>query len=113
MTWGTLCFCRGEIGVICHDVKLLKENFDERVPFSKSLSSSQTSCILASSTSSSKSTVTPEQVDGGLNSLQTRKAHSSTHQSSEEEDATRDVVQELLDEGWELFDDRDLMDSRM
>ncbi|KAL5701706.1 hypothetical protein ACHQM5_027017 [Ranunculus cassubicifolius] len=46
---------QGEIGVICHDIKLLKENFDDRVPLSKSLSSSQTSCILASSGSTGRS----------------------------------------------------------
>ncbi|KAJ6343556.1 hypothetical protein OIU76_005322 [Salix suchowensis] len=40
---------QGEISVICQDVRLLKEKFDERVPLSKSVSSSQTSCILASS----------------------------------------------------------------
>ncbi|KAM7253968.1 hypothetical protein ACFE04_031650 [Oxalis oulophora] len=40
---------QGEISVICQDVRLLKENFDKRVPFSKSISSSQTSCKLASS----------------------------------------------------------------
>ncbi|XP_043722567.1 uncharacterized protein LOC122669781 isoform X2 [Telopea speciosissima] len=45
---------QGEIAVICQDVKLLKEQFDEHVPISKSLSSSQTSCILASSSSSIK-----------------------------------------------------------
>ncbi|KAJ6973079.1 hypothetical protein NC653_033424 [Populus alba x Populus x berolinensis] len=46
---------QGEISVICQDVRLLKERFDERVPLSKSVSSSQTSCILASSGSSIKS----------------------------------------------------------
>ncbi|WCJ21499.1 hypothetical protein M5689_003646 [Euphorbia peplus] len=46
---------QGEISVICHDVRLLKEKFDERVPLSKSISSNQTSCILASSGSSAKS----------------------------------------------------------
>ncbi|XP_065861176.1 uncharacterized protein [Euphorbia lathyris] len=46
---------QGEISVICHDVRLLKEKFDERVPLSKSISSNQTSCILASSCSSAKS----------------------------------------------------------
>ncbi|XVF21809.1 hypothetical protein REPUB_Repub12eG0122000 [Reevesia pubescens] len=46
---------QGEISVICEDVRLLKEKFDERIPLSKSISSSQTSCILASSSSSLKS----------------------------------------------------------
>ncbi|KAL8513557.1 hypothetical protein ACS0TY_012869 [Phlomoides rotata] len=99
---------QGEIAVICHDVRLLKENFDERVPFSKSLSSSQTSCILASSTSSSKSLIL-EQADGRVDSFKTRNdrgSHSSTHQSSEDEDAAaaRDVdPKENLDDEWELM----------
>ncbi|KAJ4956426.1 hypothetical protein NE237_013209 [Protea cynaroides] len=46
---------QGEIAVICQDVNLLKEKFDAHVPISKSLSSSQTSCILASLSSSIKS----------------------------------------------------------
>lgn len=46
---------QGEIAVICQDVRLLKEKFDKRVPLSESLSSSQTSRILASSSSSLKS----------------------------------------------------------
>ncbi|XP_022847351.1 uncharacterized protein LOC111369878 [Olea europaea var. sylvestris] len=53
---------QGEIAVIHQDVSLLKEKFDEHVPFSKSLSSSQTSFILASSSSSSK-TLFPDQVE--------------------------------------------------
>ncbi|XP_075520465.1 uncharacterized protein LOC142553838 isoform X2 [Primulina tabacum] len=48
---------QGEIAVICQDVKRLKENLDQRVPLSKSLSSAQTSFILASSSSSSKSSI--------------------------------------------------------
>lgn len=47
---------RGEISVICQDVRHLKEKFDKKLPLSQSLSSSQTSCILASSGSSLKST---------------------------------------------------------
>ncbi|EEF29311.1 conserved hypothetical protein [Ricinus communis] len=49
---------QGEISVICQDVRLLKERFDERIPLSKSISSSQTSCILASSGSSIRSIAT-------------------------------------------------------
>ncbi|KAF5455076.1 hypothetical protein F2P56_024689 [Juglans regia] len=45
---------QGEISVICQDVRLLKEKFDDRVPLSKSVSSSQTSCILATSGASVK-----------------------------------------------------------
>ncbi|KZV43097.1 rab11 family-interacting protein 3 [Dorcoceras hygrometricum] len=48
---------QGEIAVICQDVRRLKENLDQRVPLSKSLSSAHTSFILASSGSSSKSSI--------------------------------------------------------
>ncbi|KAK9724246.1 hypothetical protein RND81_05G058200 [Saponaria officinalis] len=47
---------QGEISIICQDVKLLKENFDNRLPLNKSLSLDQTSSRLQSSTSSVKST---------------------------------------------------------
>ena len=54
-----LClFCRGEVSVICQDVSLLKEKFDKRLPLSMSVSSSQTSCKLASSGSSVSSSQT-------------------------------------------------------
>lgn len=40
---------QGEISVKCQDVLLLKEKFDKRIPLSRSLSSSQTSSVLAAS----------------------------------------------------------------
>lgn len=43
---------RGEISVICQDVTALKSKFDQGIPLSKSLSSSQTSSISTSSSSS-------------------------------------------------------------
>uniref|UniRef100_A0A7N0TUZ8 CUE domain-containing protein n=1 Tax=Kalanchoe fedtschenkoi TaxID=63787 RepID=A0A7N0TUZ8_KALFE len=46
---------QGEIGVICQDVNSLKCKFDERVPLSESISSGQTTCILASSGTSKRS----------------------------------------------------------
>ncbi|KAL8029020.1 hypothetical protein ABFX02_14G201000 [Erythranthe guttata] len=107
---------QGEIAVICHDVRLLKEKFEEHVPYSKSLASSQTSCILASSTSSSK-TSNPEQVEPLRNdsSLETEKKTKSIsgfdeHSSSSEDEAaaTDDDLKALADndddDGWELFD---------
>ncbi|PSR86053.1 Alpha-taxilin like [Actinidia chinensis var. chinensis] len=69
---------QGEISVICQDVKLLKEKFDERVPLSKSLSSSQTTCILASSSSSLKS-LAPDQVPELVESPETPKSTSPKH----------------------------------
>ncbi|KAK9945346.1 hypothetical protein M0R45_010866 [Rubus argutus] len=64
---------QGEISVICQDIRLLKEKFDEHVPLSQSVSSSQTSCILASSGSSLKSMASdllPERVES-VESLKT------------------------------------------
>ncbi|PIN03066.1 hypothetical protein CDL12_24422 [Handroanthus impetiginosus] len=93
---------QGEIAVICEDVRLLKEKFDEHVPFSQSLSSSQTSRILASSTSS-KGSISEQQVGlvaGGANSLETQK------KSSEDEPAGNDRAT-FLDDGWEIFDNRE------
>ncbi|KAK6135047.1 hypothetical protein DH2020_031225 [Rehmannia glutinosa] len=105
---------QGEIAVICQDVRLLKENFDENVPFSKSLSSSQTSCILASSTSSSSKNLIPEESapDGGDSLVVTQTMRDAISgfedQSSEEKEATRDDSKALVDDGWELFDDREI-----
>ncbi|XP_047962388.1 uncharacterized protein LOC125207191 [Salvia hispanica] len=100
---------QGEISVICQDVRMLKETFDEDIPFSKSLSSSQTSCILASSASSSKSLIR-EQVDllpdEGTESLDTRDkkgtASCSTESSSQDEAAGNDD-KALSDDEWEML----------
>ncbi|MCD7466452.1 hypothetical protein HAX54_003175 [Datura stramonium] len=102
---------QGEISVICQDVRLLKEKFDDRVPLSKSLCSSQTSCILASSSSSSKSMV-PDQVPDPVDFLHaSEKMDISCHE--EEGKASSDVKSvihntDLLDDGWEIFDNREL-----
>ncbi|XP_071920678.1 uncharacterized protein [Coffea arabica] len=104
---------QGEISVICKDVRLLKENFDERLPLSKSLTSSQKGCILTSSISSSKS-VTSEQVNRvhDHDSSETTEKTDLTHFFCEpefirEELAAADDEKELADEGWEIFDNRD------
>ncbi|KAL0418764.1 UNVERIFIED_CONTAM: hypothetical protein Sradi_1289900 [Sesamum radiatum] len=101
---------QGEIAVICQDVRLLKEKFDERVPFSKSLSSSQTSCILASSSSSLK-TLIPEQVESlpdeaadSMGAWKKRDKISCSDEKSYEEKAAKDEHKALQDDGWELFD---------
>ncbi|KAL0437509.1 UNVERIFIED_CONTAM: hypothetical protein Sradi_0458800 [Sesamum radiatum] len=104
---------QGEIAVICQDVRLLKEKFDERVPFSKSLSSSQTSCILASSTSSLKSLI-PEQVESvpaeaadSMEASRKRDEICYSDEKSYEEKAAKDELKALLDDGWELFDSQE------
>ncbi|GAB2301945.1 hypothetical protein Dimus_035968 [Dionaea muscipula] len=43
---------QGELAVICQDVKLLKERFDNGIPLSDSLTFNQLSSFLASSSSS-------------------------------------------------------------
>ncbi|KAG8473930.1 hypothetical protein CXB51_033662 [Gossypium anomalum] len=105
---------QGEISVICQDVRLLKEKFDERIPLSKSISSSQTSCILASSSSSLKSMASdlgPEQ--GEATKILEKKSptpsvdmQSPKSRSYEEQYKADD--KELLDEGWEFFDDAEI-----
>ncbi|CAA0815525.1 Unknown protein [Striga hermonthica] len=100
---------KGELAVICHDVKLLKESFDENVPFSKSHSSSQTSCLIASSTSSSKSLNPEVLAQGGADSLMAETERDAVSCSpdrlSEGKFKTRDDRKALLDGGWEFFED--------
>ncbi|XVF72453.1 hypothetical protein PTKIN_Ptkin12aG0122600 [Pterospermum kingtungense] len=101
---------QGEISVICEDVSLLKQKFDERIPLSKSISSSQTSCILASSGSSVKSMASdlgPEQWE----TAKTLEKRSPTPSIDEQSPKTRSSEEkykadgkELLDDDWEIFD---------
>ncbi|KAJ9187665.1 hypothetical protein P3X46_003093 [Hevea brasiliensis] len=100
---------QGEISVICQDVRLLKERFDEGVLLSKSITSSQTSCILASSGSSIKSVASdgliPEQ--GKIfNSPKGRSLASSidTQSPESQHEEERNNRKELLDDGWEFFE---------
>ncbi|KAL3849843.1 hypothetical protein ACJIZ3_011725 [Penstemon smallii] len=108
---------QGEIAVICKDVRLLKQKFDENVPFSKSVSSSQTSCILASSTSSLKSSI-PDQVEPVpdlADSLETQKkttsssSSSSSYEQVSEDEAAKDDRKALLDDGWNFLDSHDIV----
>ncbi|KAM3382432.1 hypothetical protein P3S68_008006 [Capsicum galapagoense] len=103
---------QGEISVICQDVRLLKEKFDDRVPLSKSLCSSQTSCLLASSSSSLKSMV-PDQVPDSADLLHVPEKADTVSCNEEEHKASEDVKSviyntDLLDDGWEIFDNREL-----
>ncbi|GER39235.1 hypothetical protein STAS_15832 [Striga asiatica] len=102
---------KGELAVICHDVKLLKESFDENVPFSKSLSSSLTSCLIASSTSSSKSlnpeVLAPADTDLLVAETERDAVSCSPDQLSKGELKTRDDRKALVDDGWEFFEDGD------
>ncbi|XP_011082547.2 uncharacterized protein LOC105165281 [Sesamum indicum] len=101
---------QGEIAVICQDVRLLKEKFDERVPFSKSLSSSQTSCILASSTSSLKSLIpepvesVPDEAAQSMEAQKNRDKISCSNKKSYKEKAAKRKLKAILDNGWEFLD---------
>ncbi|XP_059438564.1 uncharacterized protein LOC132171297 [Corylus avellana] len=122
----TVDILQGEISVICQDVRLLKEKFDDRVPLSKSVSSSQTSCILATtsgsslksmasdlvpgrslaSSGSSLTSAVPEQGESSetpKKTSPTSSVHSPSLGSGDKEEAAR-AVKALLDEGWDFFD---------
>ncbi|XP_021280961.1 uncharacterized protein LOC110414208 [Herrania umbratica] len=101
---------QGEISVICEDVRLLKEKFDGRVPLSKSISSSQTSCILASSGSSLKSMASDLGCEPG-EKAKTPEKRSPTPSVSGQSPKSRSLEErckadgkELLEDGWEIFD---------
>ncbi|OVA20065.1 Ubiquitin system component Cue [Macleaya cordata] len=104
---------QGEIAVICKDVKLLKEKFDECIPISKSLSSSQTSCVLASSTSFYKGLISdwvPEQDQSSETPKRVSPASSVSidhhlNNSPEKKNTSDDKKKELLDDEWDLFED--------
>lgn len=103
---------QGEISVICQDVRLLKEKFDDRVPLRKSLCSGQTSCILASSSSSLKSMISDEVAEPAdllhaPEKVDRVSCHEEEHKVSED---VKSVIHntDLMDDGWEIFDNREL-----
>ncbi|CAN4091584.1 unnamed protein product [Withania somnifera] len=102
---------QGEICVVCQDVRLLKEKFDDRVPLSKSFCSSQTSCIFASSSLSSKSMV-PDQVPDPADLLHAPEKMDavSCHEEHKVSEDVKSVIhnRDLLDDGWEIFDNSEL-----
>lgn len=103
-----LFFGRGEISVICQDVRLLKEKFDERVPLSKSVSSSQTTCILASSGSSMKSvaSLVAEQdlTSETLEKMSPAPSVDVESLKSRGDEKNGDFWRQLSDDGWDLFE---------
>lgn len=103
---------QGEISVICQDVRLLKEKFDDRVPLRKSLCSGQTSCILASSSSSLKSMISDEVAEPAdllhaPEKVDRVSCHEEEHKVCED---VKSVIHntDLVDDGWEIFDNREL-----
>lgn len=102
---------QGEIAVICQDVKLLKQKFDERVPLSESLSSSQTSCRSASSSSYLKNLAlaqVPLQIETALGTRISPTPSISSHLSSGEEREAYHRDTQVDDDEWEFFDRKEL-----
>ncbi|XP_062086124.1 uncharacterized protein LOC133792228 [Humulus lupulus] len=105
---------QGEISVICQDVSLLKEKFDKRLPLSMSVSSSQTSCKLASSGSSMKSLASALIHEEDKSS---KKPDDSSPGSSiidvppisraEENNMKKQDQNELSEDGWDIIKDAD------
>lgn len=90
-------------------MRLLKEKFDDRVPLRKSLCSGQTSCILASSSSSLKSMISDEVAEpADLLHAPEKVDRVSCHE--EEHKVCEDVKSVIhnTDDGWEIFDNREL-----
>jgi hypothetical protein len=104
-------FCRGEISVICQDIRLLKEKFDANLPLSKSITSSQTTCILASSGSSNKTSASNAGSDHSDSSelLMITQAAPIVYESEEEKSKAEHNA--LLDDGWDIFDKDAELDS--
>ncbi|XP_010430491.1 PREDICTED: uncharacterized protein LOC104714727 isoform X2 [Camelina sativa] len=94
---------QGEISVICQDIRHLKEKFDNRVPLSQSISSSQTSCKLASSASSMRSLLLEKPLEA---SYETPEASISDDERLKAlvDDDKKDERKELLEDGWDIFD---------
>ncbi|CAF1702682.1 hypothetical protein HID58_053040 [Brassica napus] len=93
---------QGEIYVICKDIRLLKEKFDNGVPLSQSITSSQTSCKLASSVSSMKSLLLEKPLDLSYEAPEASGNNKSAEASVNE--GKEDERKELLEDGWDIFD---------
>lgn len=102
--------------MICEDVRLLKENFDKRIPLSMSVSSSQTTCKLASSASSLKSITSdkaPEEPESLCKSpVEGTSSVSSVGKLSTEEDLVKRDDKVIEDE-WEIFDKEEEEEPRI
>ncbi|KAI4340226.1 hypothetical protein MLD38_025085 [Melastoma candidum] len=101
---------QGEISVICQDVRILKEKFDAGFPLSQSITSSQTSRLLASSSSSHKSLSNSlnlnddEEVEVPGNGTELLSFGGELQKAMFEEERGGKDDQELDDMGWEFFD---------
>ncbi|XP_020209199.1 uncharacterized protein LOC109794135 [Cajanus cajan] len=96
---------QGEISVICQDIRLLKEKFDANLPLSKSFTSSQTTCKLASSGSSHKSLASSIASDSSEIGKASRTASiESLHSKSGHAEEKSKADQNALDDGWDIFE---------
>ncbi|KAL2991969.1 hypothetical protein AAZX31_10G024500 [Glycine max] len=100
---------QGEISVICQDIKLLKEKFDANLPLSKSFTSSQTSCKLASSGSSHKTLASDAGSDhsessGIRKTSWTTSIESLSSKIGHDEEKSKADHNALLDDGWDIFE---------
>ncbi|XP_033142052.1 uncharacterized protein LOC103858733 isoform X4 [Brassica rapa] len=94
---------QGEIYVICKDIRLLKEKFDNGVPLSQSITSSQTSCKLASSVSSMKSLLLEKPLDLSYEAPEASGNNNKSAEASVNE-GKENERKELLEDGWDIFD---------
>ncbi|KAK7277662.1 hypothetical protein RJT34_22677 [Clitoria ternatea] len=99
---------QGEISVICQDIRLLKEKFDANLPLSKSFTSSQTTCILASSGSSHKTLASDTGSEHSDSSEMRRISPAASIESlssksgHDEEKSKADHNAFLDDDGWDI-----------
>ncbi|GAU51125.1 hypothetical protein TSUD_28760 [Trifolium subterraneum] len=93
------------------DIRLLKEKFDANLPLSKSFTSSQTTCILASSGSSNKTLASNVGSDHSDSSeiLKITQAAPVVYESEEEKSKAEHNA--LLDDDWDIFDKDAELDS--
>ncbi|CAI9107873.1 OLC1v1007345C1 [Oldenlandia corymbosa var. corymbosa] len=111
---------QGEISVICTDMRLLKEKIDERVPLSKSVTSSVISSFGANSVlsrSAANSVMSGEQAEPVTNHVDLSETLKNMDDNSsldgqfvgedETADVFKDVDKEFSGDGWEIFDSLD------
>lgn len=97
---------QGEISVICQDVKSMKTKFDQGVPLSKSLSSSQTTSVSTFS-SSSVLGASFEKLPGTEVVASPKNGKAALTLTDDEllyGNKIPGTGMELVDDGWELFD---------
>ncbi|EOA40060.1 hypothetical protein CARUB_v10008752mg [Capsella rubella] len=87
---------QGEISVICQDVRLLKERFDNRVSLTKSISSSHTS-----SCGSSVRSLVLENPSERLNGVTETSSYNNIPEAAA---SSMNNCRELVEDGWDIFD---------